>query len=358
LGCTSERLNPLDGDGDGGGGGATPQPGPPFSIPLFDYERISSNGDDPNFHDIKTSIALLGGPYASATLVIDLDTTCYPFEKWQDNPPPAGQNWPADCDAFDRNFEWTLDDPEVEGEPPGLELVRAITPFGGPRHLEIDVTDVMNGVAQGSHRIRAHITTYSDPEGIVSGSNGGWFVSGRLDLVPGAPPRRVLAVVPIYNKSYGLGDAPGAQRFTVPEGTIAGRIEYRVTGHGGGAGGLGCIGPAEEFCDREHKLQLDGLDVAAFHPWRTDCASFCTITRYDNGMGGGFDYCLENPCGAIASVQAPRANWCPGAETPPFVLEPQLGVGEHTFGWQVSTIAEGGSWRTSATYFAFGALGF
>jgi hypothetical protein len=357
VACASENLDPIGSGGGGGEGGAPVMPGPPFSLPLFDRARISSNGDDPNFHNVIAPIDLTGGPYASATLVIDLDSTCYPFESWENNPPPAGHNWPADCDAFDRNYEWTLDDPEEEGngQPPGIELVRAITPFGGPSHFEIDVTDVMNGVSQGSHRVRAHITTYSDGEGIVSGSNGGWFVSGRIDLVPGTAPRNVLAVVPIYNKSYGPADAPGAQRFTVPEGTVASRIEYRVTGHGGGNGGLGCVGPAEEFCDREHKLQLDGAEVAAFHPWRTDCATWCTITHYDNGNGGGFDYCLENPCGAIASVQAPRANWCPSQMTPPFVLEPALGVGEHTMSWQVSAIAEGGSWRTSATYFAFGA---
>ncbi|WP_267888161.1 hypothetical protein [Sorangium cellulosum] len=28
--------------------------------------------------------------------------------------------------------------------------------------------------------------------------------------------------------------------------------------------------------------------------------------------------------------------------------------GEHTLAWRISTVAEGGVWRTSATYFAFG----
>src|SRR5690606_27643820 len=111
----------------------------------------------------------------------------------------------------------------------------------------------------------------------------------------------------------------------------------------GGGGGIGCVGPAEEFCDRLHTLRIDDQDFYAFHPWRTDCDSFCTVTRYENPNGGGFDFCLENPCGAIQSVRAPRANWCPGEITPPTLLSPALSPGEHTLGWDVSFIAEGGS---------------
>jgi hypothetical protein len=48
----------------------------------------------------------------------------------------VGVRRPADCDAFDRNFEIALDEPDADsGAPPGLELVRAITPFGGPLRL-------------------------------------------------------------------------------------------------------------------------------------------------------------------------------------------------------------------------------
>jgi hypothetical protein len=117
---------------------------------------------------------------------------------------------------------------------------------------------------------------------------------------------------------------------------------------------LGCIGPAEEFCDRIHTIRFDDVDFFEFHPWRTDCANFCTLTYYQNPNGGGFNHCLENPCGSVQSVQAPRANWCPGELTPPVYLEPELWPGEHTMEWGVNAIAEGGSWRTSVTYFAFG----
>lgn len=353
FGCTEESIRPVEVAGEGGAAPDTFRD--PFSVPLFERARINSKSEKENFQNARAEVTFGEGPFALATLVIDLDTTCYPFESWADNPPPPGENWPADCDAFDRNFEWTLDDPEDESDPPGIELVRAITPFGGPRHLEIDITDVVNGIDEGAHRIRAHITTWSDGAGQVSGSDGGWFVSGRVDLVPGPAPRDVLAVLPLYDKSYGPDARPGPQSFVVPEGTVASRIEYRVTGHGGGAGGLGCVGPAEEFCDREHTFVVDGAVLGVFHPWRTDCANFCTVTRYESPNGGGFDYCLENPCGAMASVRAPRANWCPGDISLPYTFEPALTPGEHTLSWSVSALAEGGSLRTSVTYFAFGA---
>jgi hypothetical protein len=69
-----------------------------------------------------------------------------------------------------------------------------------------------------------------------------------------------------------------------------------------------------------------------------------------------FDYCAENPCGAIGSVNAPRANWCPGSITPPFSLStaPLAVPGPHTFSWALSRLEPGGSWRLSATYFALG----
>jgi hypothetical protein len=316
--------------------------------------RISSHAEDEHHHEATAIIDFGEPPFASATLVIDLATTCFPFESWRSNPPPPGENWPADCDAFDRNFEWSLDDPQREGDPPGLELVRAITPFGGPLHIEADITDVANGLGQGEHRLRVLIPTYSDGDGLVSGSHGGWNVSARIDVVPGHAPRDVVAVIPLFYGSQTELPGPGPIPFSVPEGATSGRIEYRVTGHGGGAGGIGCIGPAEEFCKRTHTVKIDGAVVDSFEPWRDDCDELCTLTHYA-GSGAGFDYCFENPCGSVASVKAPRANWCPGSVTPPFAWDPSAlaAVGPHDFEWDVSTIVSGGQWRVSATYIGY-----
>jgi hypothetical protein len=324
---------------------------PPYTILAFDKVRIGSDSSQPNFQETTAGIDLHSGPFASVRLVVDLDTTCFPFESWQDNPPPPGENWPADCDAFDRNFEVSLDKPIApDSDPPGIELVRAITPFGGPMQLDVDVTDVANG-RRGQHTLTAYISTFSDPAGQVSGSNGGWTISARLEVTPGMPPRNVLAVTPLF---YDYVDQPGTDplSFVTPGGTVHTRLEYRATGHGGVSFGCG-IQTAEEFCLRTHTLLVDANAIADLQPWRDDCASLCTQTHYGSAAAG-FHYCAENPCGALDSVRASRANWCPGSVTPPFIWEPEtLSAGIHDFRWQISEVADGGSWRLSALLLAF-----
>jgi Peptide-N-glycosidase F, C terminal len=340
--------------GDNGDAGATAAEPESVILQLFDAARITSDMTLPNFQAQSTELDFGAGPFSSVRLIADLGTTCFPFAGWKDNPPPAGQNWPADCDAFDRNFELSLDDPETGAEAssaPGLELVRAITPFGGPMHIERDLTVIANA-QPGIHRLRAHITTYADGAGLVTGSNAGWDISVRVVLVRGPAEQRPLAVVPLFYGDLTSADAMTAS-FTVPKGTRQGFLEYRTTGHGQGKGDIfQCKGPAEEFCSRQHTIQLDGAILKTFVPWRS-CSSACTLVTTDKYAN--FEYCAENPCGAIDSVKAPRANWCPGTESGPFVLDAaELATpGKHDVSWQVSEIAPGGIVRVSLTYYAF-----
>ena len=322
---------------------------------LFDRARIGSrNGSGwPNVGRASTDLVFGEGPYEKVTLVVDLDTTCFPFERWTADPPPMGQNWPPSCDAFDRNFNVVLDEPSADDAasgPPAIEIAHAITPFGGPEHHELDVTDLANGLP-GRHRLTVDIAGYSDPAGLVTGSNNGWTVSARMQITRGPAPRKVLAVVPLYAGVLQAGDMPPVIPFTVPAGTTTARIEYRASGHGGGDVGIGCIGPAEEFCNHPHRILVDGAEIEMLRAWRTDCGTLCTVTH-----GPRFDYCLENPCGNMNSVVAPRANWCPGSMTPPFVWDdiPALAApGSHSFGFGVTPILAGGNWQISAVYFAF-----
>ncbi len=325
---------------------------------LFDNARIGSDSAKPNFQKVSVDVEpLKGGPFANVKLVIDLTSTCFPFDTWKTtNKPPAGQNWPADCDAFDRNFETIMVDPAATKETPTLELVRAITPFGGPEHIEQDVTDLYNApsMAKGKRTIEIHITTWSDGAGKVSGSNGGWNVSAHLEVTPGPAPHKVLAVIPLYDGNYDSKTVPADLPFTLPAGTTSSLIEYRVTGHGGtdASADTACIGPAEEFCKRSHHVFVDGKTLADLTPWRADCKNLCTIAHSDVIAS----YCAENPCGAVSSVRAPRANWCPGSMTPPITWTPDglKSPGDHTFKFVIDKIADGGSWRSSATLYAFG----
>ncbi len=333
-------------------------PRAPFEVVVYDRVRISSLGDDPNFQNALGSFDLGPGPFAEVTLTVELDTTCFPFDRWRDDPPPAGQNWPASCDAYDRNFEVVLDEaPPGEVGPPGVEVMRAITPFGGPALHVMDLTDFANG-RPGAHPMRTHITTWSDGAGQVSGSAGGWFVSARVNVVPGPAPRTVLDVVPLFDGWADVDTRPEGLPFTAPAGTTEARVEYRITGHGGGAPRAGlddCIGPAEEFCRRQHFVFFDGRRQAPFIPWRTDCADLCTRADFPAGFANG-QYCTENPTGSIRSVEADRANWCPGALTPPYTWTPEAWAapGEHSFAFDILDIHPEGRWRVSAVAYLYG----
>lgn len=341
----------------GGPGGPDAQaetaPAAPYSVTLLDNAHIGSDSSQTDFQNATApNVELTNGPFANVNLVVDLTSPCFPFSNWTTDPPPSGQNWPADCDAFDRNFEMSLVDPTVDASvSPGLELVRAITPFGGPEHIEQDVTDAFNAIT-GARTFKVIIPSYSDGAGQVSGSNGGWYVSAHLDVTPGTPPRNVLSVTSLF---YGdVTSAESAQTttlpFTLPPSTTSTTIEYRVTGHGGVANnGIECSGPADEFCKRKHVIDVDGQQIDAPTPWRTDCQTLCTMT--DGGSPFG-PYCAQNPCGSPASVTASRANWCPGSETPPIVYNPSLDPGDHTFSFEILTIQ--GQWRVSATVYAYG----
>ncbi len=354
IGCgnagSSATTSASSTTGAGGQGGAPPAA--PYSIHALASERIGSDSAKPNFQKATAAIDLKDGPFASVTLHVSLTSACYPFDNWKTDKPPAGQNWPADCDAFDRNFETALYPAGGTDGATGIELVRAITPFGGPMEITEDITDVANGLP-GQHVISVVIPTYSDGAGKVSGSNGGWNVTVDIDVVPGPAPRNVLAVVPLYYDSDTLPAGPGPLAFTAPDGVASGHVDYRVTGHGGPNTGPGCIGPAEEFCKRDHHISVDGSEIAVVQPWRTDCAKNCTPTTY-TGFQNPLTYCLQNPCGDMNSVKASRANWCPGTETPPLSWDVPATPGQHSFEWSIPKLLDGGQWRVSATYFAYG----
>jgi hypothetical protein len=356
TGCASEPLTAGSGGAAAAGSGASASGGQasqaePVQLVVFDQVVISSNADAENFQQATADVDFGSASVESATLHVELSSPCFPFSNWLDEGVPSGQRWPARCDAFDRALAVSLDDAEPGAAPPGLELIRAVTPFGGPLQLDVDVTDVVNGLP-GQHRLRVGIDTWSDADGLVSGSNGEWSVRVTLELSYGPSPRRVLAVLPLVLESQTEVEAT-PQSFEIPEGVGSARLEYRVTGHGGVAD-LGCIGPAEEFCQRTHELRLDGKLLEELTPWRSDCDALCTLTQNDVSAGPP-SYCAENPCGDPNSVRAPRANWCPGSLTAPVAIEnPRLlEAGTHELTRSVQGLRAGGQWRVSASYFAF-----
>lgn len=328
--------------------------GQPYMLTIFDRVRIDTpnghnDGGVKNLQRARASFTATGASFARATLKTELHTTCFPFSTAA--APPPGQRWPAECDAFDRNYEFTVD-ATTDGGRPGFEVIRAITPFGGPLTIEQDVTDLLNA-QPGSHTLDVVIPAWSDSAGQVSGSNGGWNVTAKLDVVPGAPPRKVLAVIPLMDHSASGPDAGSTVTFTTPAGATRATVEYRVTGHGGGQPTAGCIGPSDEFCERTHKVFADGTQLSSFTPWRDNCDKLCTLVQ---NPSPSFQYCKENPCGSIQSVRAPRANWCPGSLTPPFAFQVPAftAPGAHQFRYRIENVGAGGVWRVSATLYLYG----
>jgi hypothetical protein len=301
-----------------------------------------------------TTVAFEGGPFSSVSLNIQLTSPCFPWSNWTTDLPPSGQDWPANCDAFDRNFDFTFDPAQASSDPPGFNVVHAITPFGGPETLNEDITDLANALP-GMHTLQVVIPTYSDGAGMSTGSAGGWYVTATIVATPGTPPRKVLAALPLaLTTSSPITQAPIP--FTVPAGTTSARLEMRTSGHGGvSTSDSNCIGPAEEFCHRQLTVDVDGTALSAIDPWRTDCANYCTIAT-GGPLGDSIQYCQQNPCGSIQSVEAPRANWCPGSETAPFVWDATAldTPGQHQLTWTFSTIVSGGNWDVSAIYYAYG----
>jgi hypothetical protein len=326
----------------------------PRALVLFDRIHLSSDPTAEHFQRASTFVDFGLEPVERATLSVGLESPCFPFDTWTPESIPEGHNWPSLCDAFDRTLLLSLDDPEdAATEPPGVELVRAITPFGGPMRFDVDVTDIVNGLP-GAHELRVDITTYGDASGQVTGSHGEWIVNSVLTFEPGPAPRKVLAVEPLVF-GYVTEAAPPAVTFQAPPGAGSARLEYRATGHGGVLPAAGCIGPAEEFCPRTHALLLDGVGMDEFSPWRNDCATLCTPASFESEVLRIPEYCAENPCGAPESVRAPRANWCPGSVTPPRVVESGAlaASGAHEFALAIDHVEPGGLWLVSATYFAF-----
>ena len=355
--------------------------GVPVELGIFDHVGIGSdNGSGwENTNQALHEFDWGQGPFQKLTLAFDLASSCSPFESWVNDPPPEGQNWPVHCDAFDRNLdvfvEESLEDPlqdglqdSLEGPPIVLDdpwkhpegagspfnVIHAITPFGGPEHIEVDLTDLANA-APGKHNLRVRLVSFSDADGTVTGSNAGWTVSAKIVATTGQAPRRVLAAVPLFAKNVVRGDTPPTVTWDVPQGARSGKIEYRASGHGGGALDARCNGPADEFCDRRHLISIDGVQVDNIDAYRTDCALLCTLSHY-GPADKGFDYCAENPCGDVRSVRASRANWCPGSMTPPYVwsaLDVFAQPGPHVFSAEVLNVGDGGNWMLSAIYYAY-----
>ena len=200
-----------------------------------------------------------------------------------------------------------------------LELLRAVTPFGGNAEWTEDVTDL------------APLFTWSHPVSVtLDTAEGAWEVDLSIVFEPGPPPREVRQVVPLFDQAdYRTASDVIALLVRMPTGVSTAAVRYRFTGHS--TTGTGC----DETCERTASISIDRTPRLELTPWRTDCASFVAAS----------------PLGDPAVVSLARAGWCPGdlVRTGVSDVSPWLTGLDLLFDMEIPGVdPTTGSWRVSA----------
>ena len=214
---------------------------------------------------------------------------------------------------------------------PLLELMRFFTPFG-VKHF--NYLEQKNKIWQDSVFYRQEISLLlpklSNQEvyiGLFIGNYdaGGHIVSLNISIHQGEDnnPKGDF-ILPLFN-TVNVMEMAGQEyatmfdkekglemTFEVPEGYKNFKLSYTTTGHGGWDNG-------DEFLQKKNTIVIDGKEVFAFTPWRTDCGSY----RLSNPASGNFG-------SGLSSSDLSRSNWCPGTTTNPNLIDlGNLSPGKH-----------------------------
>lgn len=233
-----------------------------------------------------------------------------------------------------------------------LELQRFFTGFGV--HAYNDRNRIPGVTWADSVTYKTDVTSlssYLQGEVWLGAYVGNWDAKGhRLSVTLSYYPtggERQYAAMPLFN-TVNYAEQAGQKyptfmltdslttTFTLDHDVRDAVLYYLTSGHGGWGGG-------DEFNQKINTIWLDGQKVAAFIPWRDDCAT----------------YRSNNPCSGDAangetSSDYSRSNWCPGTVTnPEYIALGDLKAGQHTLSVQIPQGApEGGSnsyWCISGT---------
>jgi len=147
------------------------------------------------------------------------------------------------------------------------ELARVITPYGGfyntawKNTWHFDITDLAP-LLQDSVEIRAFYSGWSD----------GFAITLDFEFIEGTPPRTPIRVRNVYKGSYAYGNVNNPiENHLVPKTFDIDPTEemtmLRVIPSGHGAGTQNCA----EFCQKNYKVKLDGVQQYQQSVWRNDC---------------------------------------------------------------------------------------
>ncbi len=246
----------------------------------------------------------------------------------------------------------------TENYAPLLELMRFFTPFGVKHFNNLELK---NKVWQDSVYYRqdiSELTAALDEKEVWIGmnignyDNGGHKVSLNITIHPGyAAKSEDKWLLPLFNTNNVM-EMAGQQyatmfntekglelTFEVPASDKKYRLRYITTGHGGWGNG-------DEFVPKRNTILVDGKEIFAFVPWRTDCGSY----RLSNPASGNFN-------DGLSSSDLSRSNWCPGTVTPPVYIElGKLSAGKHSMQIKIPQGAPEGtsfsSWNVSGVLIA------
>jgi hypothetical protein len=222
--------------------------------------------------------------------------------------------------------------PATTAAPDEIELMRFVTPFGGPATYTADLT-AFAPLLSGETSLRVWISTWKQPA---------WKVTlTLLYTAEGVGYRRPRWATPIFNSEVTALESRLVSTIDVPAGLARPRLHILSTGHAtDGTGG-------DEFITRSHVLRIDGIEVARWRPWSENGGRL----RGANPTSGRS---MKTDGRELWVSDLDRSGWNPGLLVEPMQIPlPELGAGKHTIELEILNIrpkdqAGYGYWRVSA----------
>jgi hypothetical protein len=272
----------------------------------------------------------------SMTIAVDRSSPLAPTSQPSTPPPRPSATAPSTQpdDASDREYPVTTVVPEETGEAE-IEIMRFVTPFGGPATYTADLTAFAPLLA-GKTCLRVWISTWKKPA---------WKVTLTLAYSEaGAGYRRPIFAQPIFNSEVNAERRALRAQIMIPRGVSRPRLHVLSTGHAtDGAGG-------DEFISRTHVLRIDGQEAARWRPW----SELGGPLRDINPTSGR----TEIDGRELWASDLDRSGWHPGLLVEPQRIPlPELSAGEHVIELEVQGIRPKdqsgyGYWRISAVVVA------
>lgn len=190
------------------------------------------------------------------------------------------------------DWDYTVQNIFMSPKGDTLEIGRLITPYArenAPRtpktwteRYTYDVTDFYP-VLRDTGTVRIHYSGYS----------GGFTANIKFAYIEGTPPRDVVGVERLWNRSYAYGKTPSIDdripsiNKTAPANTVSAEVGLTISGHGSDA--TGC----SEFCKKYYEVTLNNSNFDKTLLWRDNCGSNHLYPQSGTWL-------------------SERGNWCPG----------------------------------------------